>query len=90
MPTVVYRNDRLPAQRIADRLEPEPSNGATSCVGTVVTTPTRCITRVYLGGLQARQPMIDERPQDPFKQGPTGGYGASASGNPADDIYGGG
>jgi hypothetical protein len=87
MVTIVYRDDRKEGTRINERLAPMPDNGATPCCQ-VVTQPTRCITRVYPGGLQARQPMIDDQPQDPFAQRATGGYGSgNASGNPGDDIY---
>jgi hypothetical protein len=91
MPTVIFQpNSRSPSQRIQDRLEPYPQHGAQSYCGTVVTNPTRTITRCYLGGLQARQPLAPDTPQDPFNQVPTGGYGSAsgnASGNPGDDIY---
>jgi hypothetical protein len=61
-----------PAARINARLQPYPDLGATPCCQ-VVTNPTRCITRVYERGLQARQPMIEDQ-VDPFKQNKTGGY----------------
>jgi hypothetical protein len=82
MVTVVYRNDRKEATRINDRLKPYPDLGQTpDC--TVTTMPTRCITRVYYGSSQARQPAPPANQQDPFQQVPTGGYGS----NLADDIY---
>jgi hypothetical protein len=88
MPTVIFQpNSRSPSQRIQNRLEPYPQNGAQSYCGTVVTNPTRTITRCYLGGLQARQPMIGDQ-TDPFVQRPTGGYGSgNASGNPGSNLY---
>jgi hypothetical protein len=60
-----------PAARINARLQPYPDLGQPCC--TVVTNPTRCITRIYERGLQARQPMIDDQ-VNPFKQVKTGGY----------------
>jgi hypothetical protein len=61
-----------PAARINARLQPYPDLGQPCCE--VTTVPTRCITRVYPRGLQARQPMAPATPQDPFKQNRTGGY----------------
>jgi hypothetical protein len=84
MPTIIYRDDRTEATRINERLGPMPDNGATPCC-TVTTMPTRCVTRIYPGGLQARQEMLPANPADPFVQRATGGYGASR--NPGDDIY---
>jgi hypothetical protein len=81
MPIVIYRDDRRDAARINERLQPYPDNGRTPCCE-VVTQPTRCVTRVYLGGLQARQPMVPDQPMDPFAQ-----YRTVSSGNPGDDIY---
>jgi hypothetical protein len=70
----VYDNYK-PEARIKARLEPYPTmeyDNIPRC--TVVTNPTRCITRVYERGLQARQPLINDQ-VDPFAQYPTGGYG---------------
>jgi hypothetical protein len=75
MPTVVYRDDRSPLQRINDRLEPYPNNGRPSYCGTIVTNPTRTITRCYLGGLQAGQPMQTDDPDAPGYGGGGNGYG---------------
>jgi hypothetical protein len=73
MPTVIFRDDNRTEQaRIAKRLEPYPvMEGRPSCCGTVVSQPTRTITRIYHGGLQANQVMIPENPADPFAQYPT-------------------
>jgi hypothetical protein len=77
MPTVIYRDDKSPLQRINARLEPYPQNGRQSYCGTIVTNPTRTITRCYLGGLQANQPMQD---QDDGYGAPSGGYSGGANG----------
>jgi hypothetical protein len=73
MPIVIFRDDNRTEQaRINKRLEPYPDLGQTPRCE-VVTNPTRCITRVYYGSTQARQPEPSANPTDPF--------------NPGDDIY---
>jgi hypothetical protein len=75
-PTVIYQSDLDCADRINDRLKPYPSNGQTPDA-TVTTVPTRCVTKVYYGSTQAKQPAPPANPQDPFNQVPTGGYGSN-------------
>jgi hypothetical protein len=73
-PTVIYQSDLDCAERITNRLAPYPSNGRQpEC--TVTTNPTRCITRVYLGGLQAGQPMQPMDDDAPGYSGGGNGYG---------------
>ena len=85
MPIVIFRDDNRTEQaRINQRLQPYPTmDGRPSCCGTVVTNPTRTVTRIYHGGLQANQPMVPDQPMDPFAQYRT----VRGSGNPGDDIY---
>jgi hypothetical protein len=79
MPTVLYRDDNRTAQaRINARLAPYPDNGRQSYCGTVVTNPTRTITRCYLGGLQAGAPMQTD--EDPGNGYSGGGYGGGNNG----------
>jgi hypothetical protein len=79
MPTVIYQSDLDCTQRITHRLAPYPNNGRPSECGSVTTNPTRCITRVYLGGLQGGAPMQDQN--DGYGSGSGGGgYSGGANG----------